>query len=140
MIPVRMNKVPVKIKLIAKKGRFTNNNRPGLDKSWKRPRGKKVYLPDQTIEINAQVSFDTQEDRLRTELGDSPRTIGHMDMDRKDWLALENQIQKGDKVVEIAGEDVSYEIREVKSAAYLRGRWNIKMLYFDYPHEDQGRP
>ena len=133
----------IKVRLLAKAGRVTTKNKPAIDKDYRRPRGRKVYqgTPGTTMDFKAQVYFDRQEERLISELGDSPSTNGHLTMRKTTYDTLATPLIKGDLIVEIAGDGTfEYEVQEVRDAGYLRKKANLKMIFFERSRELKGNP
>jgi hypothetical protein len=142
-IPKRMNLVDIKVKVLARAGRVPTKNKPAIDKQYRRPRGRKTYqgTPGTYMEFKAQVYFDRQEERLISELGDSPSTDGHLTMRKTTFDALPTPVEKGDLIIEIAGDgNWEYEVQEVRHAGYLRGRANLIMIFFERSRELKGNP
>jgi len=144
-IPMRMNPVPIELVLIAKQGRFTGKDKPAIDPVYRRPRGRKIYHGTNTaatLKINAQIVYDRQEDKVPTELGDSPITSGHITMRKRDYDALTNPIIKGDLVVKVDDHDIDppYEVSQVLHGGYLRRKANLMLIYFERTLEFTGSP
>lgn len=143
MIPKRMNLVAVEIKLLAKAGRITGVNRPGVDRVSRRPRGGKIYSGPDTgniLNLKAQIYYDIQEEKLPTEIGNAPITTGHLTMRKTDFDALTIKPDIGDLVTKVSGDPVEYEISEVKHAGFLKTKANLMMIYFRRSREKLGNP
>ena len=85
------------------------------DEDFSVPITKRIY--GRAVEIEAQISFKIQDQLRATLTGDSQNAKGNLTMKFSD--GVECGIKKGDRITEIAGETVVYEVFEVRRTAYL---------------------
>jgi hypothetical protein len=132
-LPFRYNPVDIEIKALVKAGRIENVDRPVIDNVFKRPKGVKTWAGDgisETIKLKAQVYYENQDEKAAMRGGDSPNTVAHLTMRKREFDLLVVKPAKGDLIVKIADEEVSYEITEVRRAGFLRGK--ALLIQFDF--------
>ena len=140
-LPFRYNPVDIEIKALAKQDRIINTDRPVVDNVFKRPKGLKTWAGDgisETIKLKAQVYFENQDDKNVMRGGDSADTVAHLTMRKREYDLLEVKPNKGDLIVKIADEEVSYEIVEIRRAGFLRGKPLLIQMDFEKSRELRG--
>jgi hypothetical protein len=140
-LPFRMNLIDIEVKALAKQDRIPNTDKPVVDNVFKRPKGLKTWAGDgysETIKFKAQVYYENQEDKVILRGGDSPDTVAHLTMRKTDYDLLLVKPNKGDLIIKVAEEEVSYEITQIRRAGFLRGKPLLIQIEFEKSKELRG--
>lgn len=138
--PKRWNPVDIKIQRLDVPNTF-------IDDDFREPVSKKKRFT--TITLRGQVNFGdrafTVEERSRAAPGDEDVTKAHVVFRRKDLVdaglwdnaAPEDNLKKGDKIIEIAGESFDLIFSEIRPESPLRGKFLL--IYGEFEHEREER-
>lgn len=128
-LPLRMNLVEIKIAQL----RMSHTT---IDSVYKEVVGKESR---KTVILEGQDKRFRQS-QLRAKLGgDETVTAGHL-VFKKDYLDnMDVHLRKGDRILEIAGEPVNYDIEEVRYESPLRGKNLLVYVEYREPKERSSR-
>lgn len=112
-LPMRMNLVRIKLRRL-------NVPATPQDSDFREPMRSKAF---EEVEVQGQVNFGSKQvdQRGRTMIGDWPRSSAHLVFKMADLQAAGFEPRKGDRVSEIAGRPLDFEIGEVRPESPLRG-------------------
>lgn len=129
MFPYRMNLVDIELKQV---------NKPGtvIDVDFREPKGASK-LQD-VITLKGQVNFGGDKFFNRTErtfTGDAAPSDGHFVFRKKDLDDLSIILQKGDRVISVAGVPMELELDEIRFESSLRGKFLLVYAEFEQIRE-----
>lgn len=110
-LPMRMNFVEVKITQV----RLTHTT---VDPVYREAVGKESRKP---LTIQAQNKIIKQSSQYPSRSGDETVAFGHLVFRKKDLEEQNVVLKRGDKVVEIDGDKVDYDIVEIRNESALAG-------------------
>lgn len=126
--PIRINPVRIKVKQF-------DATTTVEDSDFREPKSEKVF--ESVKELKGQVNFGgkTYSEVWRTRTGDEGRTMGWCVFRTSDLEKWGVTLRKGDRIIEIAGEPMDLEIREVRFESPLRGKFLLVYAIFEHVKE-----
>jgi len=132
MFPERMNTVEIVVRKLSK-------DRTHWDADFEEPVTKKDRTEEVTLagQVNLGRAGAAFERRSRSLTGDRAESDGHLVFRKADLDAAGVTLEKGDRVIRVAGEAVDFLLTEVRPESPLRG--GFLLVYAEFEHNREER-
>lgn len=128
-LPFRMNLVTIKLRRLDVDG-------TSKDPDFREARRSKKF---QDVELMGQVNFGNKQvdDRLRTHTGNDPVSSAWFVFRMTDLEDAGFEPKQGDRVVEVAGRPVNFEVRQTRPESPLRGKFLLLYVIVEEVKEER---